>query len=343
MPTVTRTWTFATTTEGLADAGNSSTLTFSASGSGNPASSIQFASTTGNESTTEYARAASSQGFTWETWGVPAGATVTQLRISNWDKRLQQANRLTSWRIRFRVIDSAGVSVTAGNGDPGDYTPSITANTSWSTDNGGASPLVNVVSGRQASTTDVRLEIQVDIVMGTGTSPNFQLLIDNIDLEITYTTGGGTTVTLGNAATTGAAAMAATMTVLHRMTAATTGAGSSSATLRQTHHFSGAVTGSASASATLRQSHAFTAAVTGAVAVAAVLRQTHYFSTAISAAGSMVAAIYSDAVDPVYPTSAVTSTGALTVSTSTGSLTVSSSTGALTVTHSTGALTAVTE
>ena len=185
--TVVKTWNFASTTEGLADAGNSATLSFAAETStGNPTNSVKFSYNTKNASATEYARNAST-GETWETWGVPAGATVTSIQFTAWSEYTDPSTLgPTVNNFSARIIDSGGTSVTSGAGDPIPTTAMGTGDTAWNVQSAGSSRSVD--AGKQASTTDVRLELQQDV---TTSGPLGILLqeYDTFELTITYTSG----------------------------------------------------------------------------------------------------------------------------------------------------------
>src|SRR5437870_3890736 len=107
MATVTKTWVFASDNEGLADVGDDANLTVQHDTAGNPGGSLEFVgAATGAHA--ERARKATT-GETWQTWGVPAGATVTNVQVSSWDFNLW--SNQTSHRFRIRIVDSAGASV----------------------------------------------------------------------------------------------------------------------------------------------------------------------------------------------------------------------------------------
>lgn len=188
--TVVKTWTFVSTTEGLADAGNSATLTFAAETStGNPTNSVKFSFNTKNASATEFARNAST-GETWETWGVPAGGTVTSIQVTAWSEITGPGLfGVTVNNFSARIISSTGTSVTSGAGDIITTTAmGTTDDTAWTVQSAGSSRAVN--SASQASTTDVRLELQQAVT----TSGALGILLqeyDQIELTITYTPGAG--------------------------------------------------------------------------------------------------------------------------------------------------------
>lgn len=182
MATVTKTWTFAADNEGLADVGDSA-ISLAHDTAGNPGGSLEFLGAASG--TTERARRATT-GQTWETWGVPAGSTVTDVQVTGWDSR-KWANTGTP-TVKVRVVGSGGGTVHSA-GDLVSLALGAGANVAWVANGAGTSRAVD--SGSQPSTTDVRLEIQIDL---TAAQSGFDLGLDNIALLITYTAGGPTAV-----------------------------------------------------------------------------------------------------------------------------------------------------
>lgn len=183
MPSVTKTWTFASGAEGLADAGNSAVTFAAQAGDGNPADSVKFTQGTKSVTHTEFARRATT-GETWETWGVPAGATVTDVQVTAWSERLVSNTKLSSHSIKARIIDSGGASVHAA-GDLLDVALGTTTDASWQAGAAGTQRAVD--SAKQASTTDVRLELEYGVTTsGGGGSANVDQRFDQIELTITY-------------------------------------------------------------------------------------------------------------------------------------------------------------
>lgn len=169
-------WTFDTTSEGLADVGNSAVITgvWDATGNGGGAFDIS-ATSNGSES---FRRAAT--GETWETWGVPPGLTVTSVEILSADSHRWTAGSGTQ-RFRMRLVDSAATSLVAA--DLFDNSPATGATDSagvWVPYYGAGAKAVN--AGKQASTTDVRLEIQFD----PSVAVSYDVSWDNIQLQINF-------------------------------------------------------------------------------------------------------------------------------------------------------------
>lgn len=181
MATVTKQWLFPTDAEGIADAGNSAAISLAYDSTND---CIEFVCTTKNITQTEFFRRATT-GQTWQDWGVPAGATVTAVEITSWAERLTNNTKLNTHSIKMRVIGSGGASV-HGATDLVDTALGTTVDTFFV-----AGPVtgnaVAVSGGSQASTTDVRLEIEylLDTDSGGGGASVIQE-IDGINLEITY-------------------------------------------------------------------------------------------------------------------------------------------------------------
>lgn len=181
MATVVYLWPWLADAMGMADQGVSASIAFAANpGVGNPADSVKFSTTTNNLSAAVERARRSSTGETWETWGVPAGATVTSLSFTL--QRKQALDDNSSITIKARIVDSTGatvhsagelISVSLGGG----------LDVSWQT----MGPTARAVDAAfQASTTDVRLELEVTVTTSSsGTSVTFPL--DNGSLTITYT------------------------------------------------------------------------------------------------------------------------------------------------------------
>ena len=185
MPTVTKTWVFAADAEGLADAGVSANIAFAYEGAdGDPASGcVKFTSASVPASIERARRAATGQ--TWETWGVPAGATVTNVQITAWRSKVVAESGGGINIARMRIVDSAAASVHSA----GDLISSpVGAPATWITNPAGSARAVNALS--QASTTDVRLEIEYETYT-TGTN---DVRFDTITLAITYVGGGSTSM-----------------------------------------------------------------------------------------------------------------------------------------------------
>lgn len=179
MATVDKTWVFASDNEGLADNADSAVSVVHDTG-GNPGGSLEFlGAATG---TGERARKATT-GETWETWGAPSGSTVTSLQVISGEYRVWASPLGRTLTLSARVLDSGGTTVHAA-GDLLTVTPLSTA-AAWQSMSGSSRA---VDAGKQASTTDVRFEIQLAM---SGTDANLDVGVDNVLVRMTYTAGGG--------------------------------------------------------------------------------------------------------------------------------------------------------
>lgn len=180
MATVDKTWVFLADNEGLTDVGDSAVSVVHDVG-GNPGGSLEF--TGGATGLTERARRPAT-GQTWETWGVPASSTVTDVQVISWDSRKWSGSNPAS-TIKIRVVGSGAASVHTA-GDLVSTALGSGADVAWVANGAGTSRAVDV--GSQPSTTDVRLEVQNDLASAVTAH---DLGVDNILLRITYTAGGG--------------------------------------------------------------------------------------------------------------------------------------------------------
>jgi hypothetical protein len=154
MATVTKTWTFTSDAEGLADEALEGALTF-AHNAGE--ASVQFTTSKKNDSQTEGGLNPST-GETWVDWGVPTGSTITDIQITGWQERTDQNTKLDSHDITVDVVDSANspVSVSPVIG------PNLLLDTTISASFNDQGPETQraVTAGNQASSTDVRLRLR---------------------------------------------------------------------------------------------------------------------------------------------------------------------------------------
>ncbi len=189
--TATTTWTFTGNAQGLADAASSTNVAFAHDATDD---AVSFTQTTKAVTETEFGRKATT-GETWETWGIPAGATVTNVQITAWTEKLVTNTKLTSHSLKIRIIGSGGSSVHSA-GDILNATLDTTADASYQAGAAGTQQAVD--TGSQASNTDVRLELEYTVTTSGGSgSAAVDERFDTIELTITYTPASDTT-TLGN-------------------------------------------------------------------------------------------------------------------------------------------------
>lgn len=175
MSTVSKTWAFPTDLMGFVDVGLSAvSITYDAS----PQAAEILGAATG---TNEKFRTATS--VNWEAWGVPSGGTVTDVQITDFKSR-RWSNPIVSTTIALRIVDSSGVSVHSA-GDL--HSVALLTGSDGSFVSNGAGTSRTVDSGKQASTTNVRLEIEATL---TAANASVDIGLDDIALTITYTAGG---------------------------------------------------------------------------------------------------------------------------------------------------------
>lgn len=181
MPTVNKTFAFATDT-GYVEAGTAAAIAGAFDGGdGNPSGCIAFTDTAAAHSAQAETCHLSSTAETWESWGVPVKATVTALRVTAWDNKRGSVTGLSgSATARINVLNGSGGNVTSS--------PLISVAqsgqlSSWTTQAAGSSQAVTAAN--QASTTAVRIDCFYQWAT-TGGSPNLSCKFDNIVLEITY-------------------------------------------------------------------------------------------------------------------------------------------------------------
>jgi len=189
VPTVTKTWTFTAGAEGLTEVDFSPYTTFAYYGAlGNPAGCIHFRTDGTPNQSGERARGPAGQ--TWESWGVPAGAIVTNAQITAWQAYAPEEGygATDSGGVGIRIVNASNIRVhsatdliSMGFGAPIGYFVAQAA---------GASQAIDAIY--QASTTPVKLEIDgIPIPNDNDSSYGGSLMLDNIQLTITYTAGGG--------------------------------------------------------------------------------------------------------------------------------------------------------
>lgn len=185
MATASKTWVFLANAEGLADVGLDANLAFAwIAGDGNPAGSVEWLQTVGTAGD-EKARKPTTD--SWETlFGVPAGATVTDVQVTAWDSITWAVLNVAAngLRTRIRIVDSTGATVHSA-GDLADVSEKPAIGGVVTGHGAGTSRAVD--SAFQASTTGVRLEIQLTVTAAAGMNVDYEH--DNVAITVTYTTG----------------------------------------------------------------------------------------------------------------------------------------------------------
>jgi hypothetical protein len=186
MATVTKTWVFAADNEGLADQAKSTTITAAwLSSDGSPANGcLRFTAVAKSINGHEIASKGTTTD-TWETWGVPAGATVTAIELTNWKSRVAAFTNGTSHNFDLHVVDSGSNNVVA----PyliGGFTLPTTVNSSWVTQSTSGPQSVDPLFS--ASTQTTMLEIDYHLITPSGgATPSIDFRLDSLELTITYT------------------------------------------------------------------------------------------------------------------------------------------------------------
>lgn len=182
MATVSKTFTFDSSLSGWTVSGGDSDTT------------LQYSSTGGNTGGCLYSRlygrnkSADPHWYytgTWESLGVPPGATVTNIQLLGFDWRCSVwnvGNTSNPTQIRAaRLYDSAGTTQIA---QLSTSEPTVTATTSYATISGTQQ---TVGSTYQASNTVVQLWGDLYLRNGNNAAAEVVLLMDNYSVEITYT------------------------------------------------------------------------------------------------------------------------------------------------------------
>ena len=173
---------FTETGNDLEDQGNAANIT-AAQNTTEP--SIAFTCTSNNTSQTE--DALYQNGDTWETWGVPTGATVNSV-AAVWTDRTADASRLTSHSVVLDIVQGDGTT-TCLVAPLDSKTLSLTVTGVFASNTGST---ISVGAGSQASTQAVRLLASYTLVTPGGKAPSTDWRLGDVDLTIDYTEVGGT-------------------------------------------------------------------------------------------------------------------------------------------------------
>lgn len=126
-------------------------------------------------------------GNTWETWGVPPGATVLSAQVTEWFTKVAANGLLTAADVAgIRIVDAHGDRVYDGN-DPIDSFPlNTTVDVAWQAQGPGLP--VAILPASQPSATPVQFVIDLDVTTSGGGS-NVDIRFDSISLAIVYSSG----------------------------------------------------------------------------------------------------------------------------------------------------------
>lgn len=184
MATASFTWTNWDATnawENLADAANSTSLTYA-----RDATDVAAKFTIGTKGTTqtEFGRK-SGAGDTWASiFGIGANDTVTQVQISAWTKKLVTATKLTSHSVTMGFIDDSAARITASDSITG-VALGTTTDGSYVAQSAGST--VNVNAASQVGSTSVRFSLEYTVTTGTGGgSASVDQRFDGVTATITY-------------------------------------------------------------------------------------------------------------------------------------------------------------
>jgi len=176
--TATKTFTFATSAEGFTGtSGGKSNLTYD-SGVGNPAGSLKTDSAGRNNlDTSDWTWTG-----TWEDLGIPAGSTVTQIRLDAGYTKVTAWNVVDSVTIGpYKLKDSGGVDqATLWTGRTPTGADSDWVAISAQTDQ-------NVPSALQASNSTIKLYLERTIDLGNDKNAQATIYEDQLSFVITYT------------------------------------------------------------------------------------------------------------------------------------------------------------
>lgn len=188
MPLVQKTFAFASDAEGLVDqSGGGQNAIFAWEGTdGNPAGSIKWTQATKQVTVSGPARQGT--GITWQTWGVPANATVNTVRVVSYSRKVAANTKLTSHDHRIRIVDPTTFTFVHGANNLASETLP-TAVGGWLA-GGGIATAQTVGSTWKPASSGVALEHHYGVVTsGGGGGAAVDARFDQIVIEIDYTEG----------------------------------------------------------------------------------------------------------------------------------------------------------
>lgn len=121
---------------------------------------------------------------TWETWGVPAGATVLSVQILQWYSKVAANTLLQTATVDgIRIVDANGNRVYSGSDPITDYGLNTSIDASWQAQGPGMQ--ISISSSAQPATTPVQFVLDVSVDTSAGVS-DVDVRLDTISLAITY-------------------------------------------------------------------------------------------------------------------------------------------------------------
>ena len=184
LPTVTKTWSWATTDEGFSDQGVSANITAEyVDGDGDPADCFRFWTQTSSlaGAAEQWLRSATTE--TWESLGVPPNCTVLGVQFMAARTKRPLVDQLTAYTLNLALVSSGGVVLTTGNLYAA--AQAITQLTTWSAQATSGAVHVPLTGTGAASNTSVRLRVQATLSTGAGAA-DVDIRLDEIQVKIWY-------------------------------------------------------------------------------------------------------------------------------------------------------------
>jgi hypothetical protein len=188
MATVTKTFSFVSNAEGWASTGGTADTTLGWVASGG--------NTGGCLSSRIFGRNKSADPLwfyegTWESMGVPTGATVTNIKLLGFDWRCSEWNvGNTTTQIRASLLMNSDATVQIAQLSTNE--PTVSGTTTYAAITG---TIQSVGASYQASNTTVRLRFDIYLRSANNASAAVTLLMDNFSVEITYAVSNPINVT----------------------------------------------------------------------------------------------------------------------------------------------------
>lgn len=178
MATTDKTFALTASAEGLVDTGNTPHILFAFD-----TDHVEFTSSKKSmTAVVEVARKTSALD-TWEDWGVPAGATVDSISITDWDYRItNDSDSVTAGNCTLDVVDGSDVVVT----DTAILDAILETTAVGWTANGDSATDRTVKTSHNSSSQAVSLRMTETLSSNSGTVV-WSFDVKNVDLEITYT------------------------------------------------------------------------------------------------------------------------------------------------------------
>lgn len=179
MPTVTYLWDFADPASNLVDQGNNGFITASQN-TGEPSIAI----TCTKKSIADIEFILSEGSVTWEDWGVPSGATITNVEVSSWGERLADNVGISNHSITLDIRDTAG---TASVTTVSSIAVAVLPTTISASFNDNSASAVSVDAAYGASNTIIKLWGKYDIRTDNTKNTSMDWRLGNVDIIVTYT------------------------------------------------------------------------------------------------------------------------------------------------------------